>query len=43
MREEGAQVGIATQFGALLPAWAEGPAEWLDRQAPDLWGFAARR
>lgn len=37
--EEGTTVRIASPFGALVLAWADGPCRWLDTAAPDLFGF----
>jgi hypothetical protein len=40
--EPGAQASLASPFGALLLAWAEGPANWVDAApgAPDPFGYA---
>ncbi len=37
--EEGAQLAIGSEFGALVIAWADGPAAWLEGPMPDLFGF----
>ncbi|MFI5013782.1 MAG: cupin domain-containing protein [Hyphomicrobiales bacterium] len=37
--DEGTPTRLASGFGALVLAWAEGPARWLDQKAPDLFGF----
>ncbi|MEN0002074.1 MAG: hypothetical protein AAF940_14425 [Pseudomonadota bacterium] len=37
--EEGAEVKLSTQFGALFLVWAEGPSLWLRNPVSDLWGF----
>ena len=38
--EPGTELSIATDYGARLLAWAEGPVEWLDGVArPDLYGY----
>ena len=40
--EPGAEVSLASPFGALLLAWAEGPAHWIDPPAPSGDGPTAR-
>lgn len=38
--EPGTELEIASEYGARLLAWAEGPVEWRDGTArPDLYGF----
>lgn len=37
--EQGTRTRLASTFGALVLAWAEGPAPWLDSKSPDLFGF----
>lgn len=38
--EAGAEVQLASRYGANIFVWAEGPADWLDGQTrPDPWGF----
>ncbi len=40
LAEAGAETALATRFGCLLLAWAEGPARWVDSPGlPDLYGF----
>jgi hypothetical protein len=39
--EPGAEVSLASPYGALLLGWAEAPAEWVDAPgADDPFGFA---
>jgi hypothetical protein len=40
--EPGAEVSLACPFGALLLAWAEGPAQWVDPVRPSEDGPPAR-
>lgn len=37
--EAGAQVHLSSPHGAFLLAWSEAPVQWLDCDAPDIFGF----
>ncbi len=37
--EPGTLLSIESDFGAAFHAWSEGPVQWAEGQAPDLFGF----